>query len=59
MKRSQTNARTQPHAARNYFLYTPLLPGGVTGTVELRSIVEPVRSLLEGAPSCHVIERVV
>ena len=28
---------------RNYFLYTPLLPAVATGTVEERSIVEPVR----------------
>jgi len=31
---------------RNYFLYTPLLPGAATGTVEDRSIVEPVRRVL-------------
>ena len=29
---------------RNYFLYTPLLPSAATGTVEPRSIVDPVRS---------------
>ena len=40
---------------RNYFLSLPLLPSAVTGTVELRSIVEPVRRrlravrVLEGA----------
>jgi len=28
---------------RNYFLYTPLLPGAATGAVEPRSIVEPIR----------------
>ena len=28
---------------RNYFLYTPLLPGAATGAVEDRSIVEPIR----------------
>jgi len=28
---------------RNYFLYTPLLPGAATGAVEARSIVEPIR----------------
>ncbi len=32
---------------RNYFLYTPLLPGAVTGTVEAKSIVESVRALLQ------------
>lgn len=30
---------------RNYFLFTPLLPSVPTGTVELRSIIEPVRSI--------------
>ena len=34
----------------NYFTYTPLLPGAATGTVELRSITEAVRSLVAGAP---------
>ncbi len=33
---------------RNYFLYTPLLPAVATGAVEGRSIVEPVRHLLQG-----------
>ena len=33
---------------RNYFLYTPLLPAVATGTMEERSIVEPVRNLLGG-----------
>lgn len=28
---------------RNYFLFTPLLPSAVSGTVEFRSILEPVR----------------
>ncbi|CAL5221824.1 g4081 [Coccomyxa viridis] len=31
---------------RNYFLYTALLPACATGTVEERSIVEPVRRVL-------------
>lgn len=31
---------------RNYFLYTPLLPAAATGTVEERSIVEPVRRIV-------------
>jgi NADH:ubiquinone reductase (non-electrogenic) len=30
---------------RNYFLFTPLLPSCPTGTVELRSIIEPVRAI--------------
>lgn len=28
---------------RNYFLFTPLLPSCTVGTVDVRSIVEPVR----------------
>jgi NADH:ubiquinone reductase (non-electrogenic) len=31
---------------RNYFLFTPLLPSCTTGTVEHRSIMEPIRSVL-------------
>jgi NADH:ubiquinone reductase (non-electrogenic) len=30
---------------RNYFLFTPLLPSCPTGTVEIRSIIEPVRAI--------------
>ncbi|KAH3679990.1 hypothetical protein WICPIJ_008466 [Wickerhamomyces pijperi] len=30
---------------RNYFLFTPLLPSAPTGTVSLKSIVEPIRSI--------------
>jgi NADH:ubiquinone reductase (non-electrogenic) len=33
---------------RNYFLFTPLLPSAVTGTVEIRSILEPARRRLRG-----------
>mmetsp|Transcript_28416 Transcript_28416/g.38843 ORF Transcript_28416/g.38843 Transcript_28416/m.38843 type:complete len:595 (-) Transcript_28416:401-2185(-) len=32
---------------RNFFLFTPFLPSTVVGTVEPRSIVEPIRALLE------------
>ncbi|KAI8908392.1 hypothetical protein EDD86DRAFT_191652 [Gorgonomyces haynaldii] len=28
---------------RNYFLFTPLLPSTTTGTIELRSIMQPIR----------------
>lgn len=35
---------------RNYFLFTPLLPSCPTGTVELRSIVEPVRAITRRRP---------
>lgn len=31
---------------RNFFTYTPLLPAMCVGTVEERSIVEPVRAVL-------------
>ncbi|KAH7308087.1 hypothetical protein B0I35DRAFT_361156 [Stachybotrys elegans] len=31
---------------RNYFLFTPLLPSCTTGTIEHRSIMEPVRHIL-------------
>ena len=30
---------------RNYFLFTPLLPSVPTGTVEMKSIIEPVRAI--------------
>jgi len=33
---------------RNYFLFTPLLPSAVSGTVEFGSILEPVRQSLHG-----------
>lgn len=35
---------------RNYFLFTPLLPSCPTGTIELRSVVEPVRSIARRTP---------
>ncbi|KAI9598286.1 pyridine nucleotide-disulfide oxidoreductase-domain-containing protein [Syncephalis fuscata] len=31
----------------NYFLFTPLLPSATVGTVELRSLIEPIRKLLK------------
>ncbi|CCH44688.1 External NADH-ubiquinone oxidoreductase 1,mitochondrial [Wickerhamomyces ciferrii] len=30
---------------RNYFLFTPLLPSAPTGTVDSKSIIEPIRSI--------------
>lgn len=30
---------------RNYFAFTPLLPSVTCGTVEARSVVEPIRSI--------------
>lgn len=41
---------------RNYFVYTPLLPGAVTGTVDTRSIIESTRSLLRGKGVYHEAE---
>lgn len=32
---------------RNYFAFTPLLPSVTCGTVEARSIVEPVRKIIK------------
>jgi len=34
---------------RNHFLFTPLLPSTTVGTIEFRSIIEPVREAEEGA----------
>ena len=33
---------------RNYFTFTPLLPSVTNGTVEARSIVEPIRRARRG-----------
>lgn len=35
---------------RNYFLFTPLLPSVPTGTVDARSIIEPVRAITRRCP---------
>lgn len=32
---------------RNYFAFTPLLPSVTVGTVEARSVVEPIRRIVE------------
>lgn len=32
---------------RNYFLFTPLLPSATVGTLEVRSIMEPIRYFLK------------
>jgi len=29
----------------NYFLYTPLLPSATVGTLEVRSLIEPIRTI--------------
>jgi NADH:ubiquinone reductase (non-electrogenic) len=33
---------------RNHFIFTPLLPSTTVGTIEFRSIIEPIRSAREG-----------
>ncbi|CAL5406435.1 unnamed protein product [Camellia sinensis] len=35
---------------RNYFAFTPLLPSVTNGTVEARSVVEPIRSIVRKKP---------
>ncbi|RIA97924.1 pyridine nucleotide-disulfide oxidoreductase-domain-containing protein [Glomus cerebriforme] len=40
---------------QNYFLFTPLLPSATVGTLETRSLLEPVRSLIKGI-SAHFLE---
>ena len=37
---------------RNYFAFTPLLPSVTCGTVEARSIVEPIRNIVRKV-ECH------
>ena len=32
---------------RNYFAFTPLLPSVTCGTVEARSVVEPIRNIIK------------
>lgn len=38
---------------RNHFLFTPLLPSTTVGTIEFRSIIEPVRTAKENAAFYH------
>ncbi|KAH7035662.1 uncharacterized protein B0I36DRAFT_318823 [Microdochium trichocladiopsis] len=33
---------------KNYFLFTPMLPSATVGTLEMRSLVEPIRRILHG-----------
>ena len=33
----------------NYFCFTPMLPSGTVGTLELRSLVEPIRRIVQRA----------
>src|ERR1051325_5132934 len=45
---------------RNHFLFTPLLPSTTVGTVEFRSIIEPIRTAKKGVryyqASCNSID---
>lgn len=45
--RNLNNPRYEVHVVspRNYFAFTPLLPSVTCGTVEARSVVEPVRNI--------------
>lgn len=38
---------------RNHFLFTPLLPGTTVGTLEFRSIIEPIRHARRGITFYH------
>ncbi|KAM1562169.1 hypothetical protein ACFX1Z_005206 [Malus domestica] len=40
------NYEVQIISPRNYFAFTPLLPSVTCGTVEARSIVEPIRNIV-------------
>jgi len=40
---------------QNYFLFTPLLPSATVGTLEARSLLEPIRSIIKGI-SAHFLE---
>lgn len=35
---------------RNYFLFSPLLPSTTVGTIDIRSIVEPIRFITRHKP---------
>ena len=38
---------------RNHFLFTPLLPSTTVGTIEFRSIIEPIRHVRDGIDFFH------
>ncbi|XP_040863127.1 external alternative NAD(P)H-ubiquinone oxidoreductase B2, mitochondrial [Glycine max] len=42
---------------RNYFAFTPLLPSVTCGTVEARSVVEPIRSITRKLQYIHLLTR--
>lgn len=43
---SSPSYEVQVVSPRNYFAFTPLLPSVTCGTVEARSIVEPIRNIV-------------
>ena len=46
LKNIDTSLYNVSVVSRNYFLFTPLLPSVPTGTVDMRSIIEPIRSMI-------------
>lgn len=48
LKNLKSNSfEVQVVSPRNYFAFTPLLPSVTNGTVEARSIVEPIRNIVK------------
>jgi NADH:ubiquinone reductase (non-electrogenic) len=47
IKRLRSRYRITVISPRNHFLFTPLLPSTTVGTVEFRSIIEPIRNARE------------
>lgn len=43
---------------RNYFAFTPLLPSVTCGTVEARSVVEPIRNIIKKVSSNCILNYV-
>ncbi|GAB2274833.1 External alternative NAD(P)H-ubiquinone oxidoreductase B2, mitochondrial [Dionaea muscipula] len=48
---NSSSYEVQVVSPRNYFAFTPLLPSVTCGTVEARSIVEPIRNIVKKKPS--------
>lgn len=46
LTRSYVHARRPTLIEDSYFLFTPMLPSATVGTVELRSLVEPIRRII-------------
>jgi hypothetical protein len=55
--RNLNDPRYEVHVVspRNYFAFTPLLPSVTCGTVEARSIVEPVRNIFRKVGNLMII----